>query len=429
MDGGGFEPTSESQALYQGELRGLEYPVEGSRLRYFGGASNHWAGYTRPLDVRDFEPLPHHPMNEWPIRKRDLDVYAPEAADILDLPDMSSVYDIFKNAEIELSPIGYRMSPPTRFGTKYREEIVKERLIWLCLNANLIDIELENDLRAVSAFVFRIDDRTEPCKVRARNFAICCGGMENARILLVADRQVPHGIGNQNGLVGRCFCEHIDVLVGRAVMASRRTEECYYLASDDLMKRHRCLSFIVGLGRTSGEVDRTICALPFPERLGRAVLGRSPVCHDIDVGVIVQQACNLDSRVTLSDKKDRFGLRRLSLDWRLTELDHHTIRTAALEVGRALAQNDAGRMQLAPFLARSEELPGDRVQGQNHHMCTTRMSESPSAGVVDGNCRVHGVGNLYIGGSSVFASAGVSNPTYTIVQLALRLADHLNEQL
>jgi choline dehydrogenase-like flavoprotein len=57
------------------------------------------------------------------------------------------------------------------------------------------------------------------------------------------------------------------------------------------------------------------------------------------------------------------------------------------------------------------------------------MSESPTTGVVDGNCRVHGVGNLYMGGSSVFASAGISNPTYTIVQLALRLADRLNAQL
>ena len=60
-----------------------------------------------------------------------------------------------------------------------------------------------------------------------------------------------------------------------------------------------------------------------------------------------------------------------------------------------------------------------------HHMCTTRMSADPKAGVVDGNCRVHGIGNLYIGGSSAFATTGWINPTYTIVQMALRLGDHL----
>ena len=64
-----------------------------------------------------------------------------------------------------------------------------------------------------------------------------------------------------------------------------------------------------------------------------------------------------------------------------------------------------------------------------HHMCTTRMSANPREGVVDATCRVHDVANLYLGGSSVFATAGHSNPTYTIVQLALRLADHLTMQV
>ncbi len=70
--------------------------------------------------------------------------------------------------------------------------------------------------------------------------------------------------------------------------------------------------------------------------------------------------------------------------------------------------------------------PGSEMPGGYHHMCTTRMSDDPATGVVDRNCRVHGIGNLYVGGSSVFATPGHANPTYTIVQLALRLADHLS---
>ena len=62
-------------------------------------------------------------------------------------------------------------------------------------------------------------------------------------------------------------------------------------------------------------------------------------------------------------------------------------------------------------------------------MCATRMSDDPKTGVVDRNCRVHGLANLYIGGSSVFATPGFQNPTYTIVQLALRLGDHLAETM
>ena len=78
------------------------------------------------------------------------------------------------------------------------------------------------------------------------------------------------------------------------------------------------------------------------------------------------------------------------------------------------------------LLAEHPVLPGiaeDEVGGF-HHMCTTRMSADPADGVVDADCRVHGLANLYIGGSSVFATTGHPNPTYTIVQLALRLGDH-----
>jgi len=61
-------------------------------------------------------------------------------------------------------------------------------------------------------------------------------------------------------------------------------------------------------------------------------------------------------------------------------------------------------------------------------MGTTRMADAPEHGVVDANCRVHGVDNLFIAGSSVFTTGGASNPTLTIVALALRLADHLRTQ-
>jgi hypothetical protein len=69
----------------------------------------------------------------------------------------------------------------------------------------------------------------------------------------------------------------------------------------------------------------------------------------------------------------------------------------------------------------------DEIKG-NHHMGGTRMSSSPATGVVDADCKVHGLSNLYVAGSSVFPSSGAANPTLTIVQLALRLADRLGER-
>jgi choline dehydrogenase-like flavoprotein len=83
-----------------------------------------------------------------------------------------------------------------------------------------------------------------------------------------------------------------------------------------------------------------------------------------------------------------------------------------------------GRVQLPTWLAEDGE--PEWISGSHHHMGTTRMADSPRNGVVNKNCRVHGVENLYVAGSSVFPTSGFVNPTLTIVALALRLADHLS---
>jgi choline dehydrogenase-like flavoprotein len=403
--------------------------VDASRLRYLGGASNHWLGETRALDARDFEALPHHPLNEWPIRRAELDRYAQQAADILDLAPAPEPADIFDGRDEAFRPITRRMSPPTLFGPKYREQLTRSSRIWLCLNANLIDIALEPGLASVSHFSFRSYARAQPFAVQARCFVLCCGALENARILLNANRQVAPGLGNQRDLVGRYFSEHIDVSLGHAVMTSALPGDSEYIPSDALMRDRRCLSYIVKLSPVRDEDWPDGRCETFPERLNRAVRAGGASCINAEAEAGVQQSANRDSRVTLAAGKDRFGLRRLSLDWRLSALDRHTIRTAAFETGRALARHNLGRMRLAPYLNADLGTIADYCLGQSHQMGTTRMSDNPATGVVDRNCRVHAVENLYIGGSSVFASVGVSNPTYTIVKLALRLGDHLDAVL
>jgi choline dehydrogenase-like flavoprotein len=84
-----------------------------------------------------------------------------------------------------------------------------------------------------------------------------------------------------------------------------------------------------------------------------------------------------------------------------------------------------GRVRLDPWVLGQGSFPADDEVKGNHHMGGTRMHRDPARGVVDANCKVHGLSNLYVGGSSVFPSGGAANPTLTIVQLALRLADHL----
>jgi choline dehydrogenase-like flavoprotein len=74
-----------------------------------------------------------------------------------------------------------------------------------------------------------------------------------------------------------------------------------------------------------------------------------------------------------------------------------------------------------------EEIP---MFWAHHHMGTTRMADDPARGVVDRDLKVHGLGNLHVGGSSVWVTGcGATNPTLTIVALALRLADRLRGEI
>jgi choline dehydrogenase-like flavoprotein len=130
-----------------------------------------------------------------------------------------------------------------------------------------------------------------------------------------------------------------------------------------------------------------------------------------------------NSRVTLNDRKDRFGMPRIDVDWQLNERDRQGYYRL-MDVLRG----EFSRLGIGELVTH------DRVDetgwplamtGGKHHMGTTRMHTDPRQGVVDADCRVHGVGNLFIAGSSVFPTGGYANPTLTIVALAIRLADHL----
>ena len=139
---------------------------------------------------------------------------------------------------------------------------------------------------------------------------------------------------------------------------------------------------------------------------------------------LIEQTPNPASRVSLVRETDKFGMRRIQLDWELNDRDKRTIRVLSIKSAQEMARLDKARVQLAPFITNTEM--DIEVGGHAHQMGTTRMSSDPKFGVVNERCQVHGVGNLHLIGSSVFPTGGGTNPTLTIVMLALRLADELS---
>jgi len=150
-----------------------------------------------------------------------------------------------------------------------------------------------------------------------------------------------------------------------------------------------------------------------------------PLDH-IEVTTRIEQTPNPDSRVTLGPERDRLGLNRVRLNWQLTSLDKRSMIRALEILGAEAGRAGIGRVQIT--LSEDDAWP-ETLRGGWHLMGTTRMSDDPRQGVVDRNCQVHGISNLFVAGSSVFPTAGSATPTLTLVSLAIRLADYLKGRM
>jgi choline dehydrogenase-like flavoprotein len=458
LEAGGLQFSEISNNVYQGTNSGLEYfEPHACRQRFFGGTSNHWGGWCREMGAGNFEVRDYVPYSGWPISKTDLDPHFAEAAKILHV-HTPQVADYLLQGETDagLRKTAFRYSePPARLGEKYRQAVTDSDQLVCVLNANLVDIDLNENLDAVTAFqVSGYIGKRFP--VRARCYVLCHGGIENPRTLLNANRQMQHGVGNAKDLVGRFFMEHPHFTTGFGIVnhahpglsrlsavSCNELRAAIYEPTEALQRSEKILSFGLRFSPQQGMClpDETTA---FRSRLRQFVCNSDALLapggaaapapdtetrFDMCFKTAAEQSPDPASRIRLGEDLDRFGNRRVVINWRLNALDKRTLRQSALQAGRIMADNDLGRVRLPDWLLDPDLAPpglsSDEVAGY-HHMGTTRMADSPRRGVVDRNQRVFGIANLYIGGSSVFATSGHVNPTFTIVQMSLRMADHLD---
>jgi choline dehydrogenase-like flavoprotein len=481
LESGGFEFEPETQALYEGEAVGVPWgtALETSRLRFFGGTTNHWGGGCTPLDEMDFHERPWVPHSGWPIVRSDLDPWYERARPLLHMPDTpfddpewlardapSFTFDSSKLVHRHVLP-----SQQPRLGKVYRADLEGASNVQVLLHANLIEFVTNEATNAVSEARIRTLEG-KAGRVRARVFVLACGGIENARLLLLSNSINPRGLGNRYDVVGRFFMDHPSGRLGAITSdAPHRLADPYNrqvfvpgaphpgeISLAGAIQQKACLlngrlrpqdyeqpppdgivafrefqsglrdghfpdGFVHDVWRVASDLGDVVPGI-YRRLLGRPVV----TLHRIDFEGFFEQAPNPDSRVSLADTMDALGQRRVHLDWRLTELDMQTYRAAADIFGSELARLGLGRLQVDPWLRPGAN--GDpEVWGVAHHLGTTRMSKEPQKGVVDPDCRVHGIDNLYVVGGSVFPTGGWAFPTFTIVALALRLTDHLSQRL
>jgi len=140
---------------------------------------------------------------------------------------------------------------------------------------------------------------------------------------------------------------------------------------------------------------------------------------------IVEQSPNPENRLTVTNDKDELGCPKTKIHYICAEEDINSVEKAQKIMGETMEATGLGRYE--PPAVGAEVMK--TLSGIHHMLGTTRMSDDPASGVVDRDCCVHGMKNLFIAGSAVFPTGGYANPTLTNIALSIRVADKVKSLL
>jgi choline dehydrogenase-like flavoprotein len=442
LESGGASLRPVDQELSKGTV---ESPLLGRASRYLattrrralGGLAESWRGSCRPFDSEDFAARDWAAGSGWPLAQETLAPYTRRAFDLLEVPPAASPTHGLLPDDDRFTSAWLPYAPPTALGDLWRRQLAGAPNVQILLHSNAVALDLDAFGRQVDRARLRCLDGPS-FVVKARHFVLAAGAIENARLLLASNGQRPAGLGNGHDLVGRYFMDQLVFDVGVVALPGQGSRPLAYRALKSrpghrgIMRptaaaqaRHELLNslatFVPTNTRESGELASAIArSIADQARLGEA----SDQAASKYFGVVTLRGEHLparDNRVALSDTRDAVGLPRVVLSSQPGEHDAWSLRTTAQLLGESLGRRRLGRLRYGePF-----SLSPRRFSWSGFHSGTTRMSREASQGVVDTDCRLHELPNLFVAGSSVFPTSGCSGPMVTLVALALRLSDHL----
>ena len=416
-------------------------------------------GVCVPLDPIDFERREWIPHSGWPITLTELQPHYDRACERLEIPRFDRSFDepqLAGRPPVVVNGARRITSRPhfiTRYTGRVREgpyeslkrSTARHPRVAVYLNANVTRIRRgRNPSRVEEVQVDCLNGRRH--RARGRCFILATGGIENARLLLASDDVGSAGLGNETDWVGRCFQGHA-IIRDRGSFLFRKSDSSMILVhgADSLSLYARGQGTFCVLGTTAraqrqarssnfsvyvrGAADTTTAAATVHGLASSLHRSRPeiPAGSHLRVWFAIEHTPNRASRVSIvPGQRDALGMPRVKLDWHNGPLDFEGFERSIALLVRELGSHDAGRVQWYP---KGGQTPRYLRPAARHHMGTTRMASDPGRGVVNEQCRVHGIDNLYVAGSSVFPTSGIANPTLTIVALAMRMGEHLHERL
>lgn len=476
VESGALSANSKNDTLNELTNTGdAESGLAGSRARVFGGTSTLWGGQAIPLSSLDFEQRPWVQNSGWPFHIGTLSDYFRRAAKILEIDGADFDLDIWqknsgfkKDIDQEKLRLTFsRWSPAPDFSKTYLKTIEKSQHVKILVNANVTELESSKSGTSVkSAVIKSLPGHTG--RVRADIFILCCGGIENPRILLNSKSFSGDGLGNQYGNVGKFFQDHVAYYGARLIpmdfkkfvslFSSYFNKNQMYLPklqlSERLQTENKALNVIgnVGVEYTKdsavalkrlfndlksksidkGTFNSLAQVMKDPIDSGRLILSYGlsrrmyyPRKADYFLIANCETEPAAESAVSLDSELDALGVPKAKVNWAITNSVKQSLLLYLENVREELDRLGIAQAIIKPSLYEESDAWKSSIFSIYHHIGTTRISDSSESGVVDSSCKVHGVENLYIGGSSVFPTSGAANPTFTAMALSLRLADHL----
>ncbi|MFZ2906656.1 MAG: GMC family oxidoreductase [Cyclobacteriaceae bacterium] len=469
LESGGFEYDDKVQDFYKGKTTGQKYyPLRASRLSYFGGTTGHWAGMCAPFDDIDFMKRDWVPDSGWPITRKDLDPFYARAQEKLKLGPYQYDLEYWQKEIPNLNPfpldeniVWHKMWQLSRasgfgggFGKIYKDEIVKAKNIHLYTYATLVDIVANENVSSVRQVIVKnLEGKSHT--IKAKHFVLAGGAIQNARMLLASNSQAKKGLGNDYDLVGRYFMEHLEIQTSELWLFKPFPTDlfnwdkvwCELAIKKEKQIEEKILNGTLGPSQLSWakhakprmeiwqnedprkSLDNLLKNWGEAEKTAKDEKDES-VIRAYEFQTRIEQAPNPDSRVTIGQEKDALGVPLANLHWSLTDLDKRSIRRINEIVGLEMGKAGLGRVRLKEHFRDKNDMSWpEGSNGGWHHMGTTRMSDDPKKGVVNSDCQVYGIDNLYVAGAGCYTTSGAPNPTLTLVALSLRLSDYVKEKM
>ena len=423
--------SEESQKLYNAKTIGDEIlSLSESRLRQLGGTSGIWGGVSKPLENYTFD--------KWPINNNDLSAYSEGTCEILDIKNQfrrTQINKYMKQVEFQYSKVN--------FAEKYKDQIKNSKYIMLVLNTQLSHFIGEN--QSIDSAVCM--SQNKEIKIKTKYFILSCGGIENSRLLLWTKNKNP-GLLSESLPIGKFWMNHPHVLGGRGVISRKKFQEkmpknfvgfndwMHFSTTKEFIEEKNILSASMymltqDVFRKDKFIDKEVvkdifCVAPkYGEKLIQKFHKESFTC--VNIYLLLEHEPSEENRVILDTEIDKFQIPKPKLFYKKTQKSLKTAKFFLDEFANYCLENDLGRIAVKESIFNEEKL--DLVGDGGHHMGGTRMGTDKNNSVVDSDLKVHGINNLYINGSSNFYTGGYTNPTFTIIQLALRLANKIQTNL